>query len=386
MIESYLSFFAPAPFKVNTNNPTGSQVNEVDRNQLIGLLGSNSVEKLLTLDAPIIISGEAVSKNAGNAANVKSVISVVEPDPGVMVKKENISYLSQYRDMDQRISMVKIDAGITDIDSSKLANLLSEVEKKSPNIVNIINNAGAASSEGISLIGQVELGGYRGGDFIFDNEGNIIGQQYNGPVDRVQNETTNSLSIQTKSGSDVTIEFRITDQMNGQGLQGAAREIALTYASSQELSEEEISELNKILDTVQNLSASFHGSYSVQQSDVKALDKSIQETSDFFESVNISLNFESGNFQRNISMSSTNNDFTVNVSEKGMNDAYIASYRNSSYLKINMNEVQTISDKSIEKAINRNEYNPYQEAIITQETLNYATHGSYISSIFETSS
>lgn len=384
MIEPYLSSFTPAPFKININESTGSQVSEPTRNELIeSLTGSYRAESTKAV-AVVVISDEARSKSTSDKIQKQNASSVIEPEPGVMLKKDDISYLSEYQGVDQRISMIKVNSDTVDIDSSKLSNLLSEVEQKSPNLVNLINNAGGSSSEEISLVGQVELGGYRGGDFIFDNNGNIVGQQYNGPVDRVQNESTNSISIQTKSGSEIKIGLTISDQMNGQGLQGAAREISLTYSSSQELTEEETSELNKILESVQSLSSSFHESYSVQQSDVSTLNQSIQETSDLFESVNVSLKFEAGNFQRQISMTSTDEgEFTVNVSEKDMKDAYTASYRNSSYLKMNMNELPTEASQKIESAINRNEFNPYQEAIIEQSNLNNSTHGAYINSMFE---
>lgn len=380
MIESYFSLFTPKPFQITTDNSVSTRVDESSRKEL-----ASTIMEASSLAKPaVIISEEAIAKSTNQDAPVQELPSIIEPENGVMVKKEGISYLDQYKDMDERISMVKVDQETTNLDSSQLEKLLTEIEKGTPSLTNLISNSGGSSSEDISMTGQVELGGYRGGDFIFDNDGNIVGQQYNGPVDRVQNETSNSISIQTKSGGEVKIALTITDEMNGQGLQGAAREISLSYSSSQELTDEETNQLNSILEAVEELSSSFHGSYTVQQFDIDALNISIEDSSDVFGSVGVSLKLDAGNFQRSISLSSIEeNEFSVSVSESGMEEAYLTSHRNTSYLKMNMGESETQNDQPLEQSIYRNEYSSYQNAIVQQEAQNSATHGAYISSMFE---
>lgn len=383
MMENYFNVFKSPSIQIESNHGAASAASKSDRANIIEKLDSGSYS---TSSVKVTISQAAQEATSLNPIASESVISVYEPKDGVMVKKDSADYLPEYQDMDKRISMVEVlnnDKSIS-VSSDSLREALSNIESGSLSISSLIETGGGYGSENLELNGRVELGNIRGGDFLFDKDGNIVGQKYVGVVDTVQNQSQVNLNLTTESGKDIKVNLLMTDEMSRQGATGVSRDINFSYSASDELNEDEIDGLSSVLDSLQEAFSSFHGDYSITQDEAANLTSSMSGQSSVFSSINAQLKMEKGDISRIINASMEDNGVTnIGSKEKGMDVAYEVSSLRVDTLQKHMGDVQTNVDVNSQLEETNNKSLVYKSAIEVSNSQSQRGYGEYISSYFD---
>ncbi len=381
MMENYFNVFKSPSIQFDSNYTAASVVSRPVREEVIEKLGSGFNN---AAGVKVTISQAAQESAATTLTTNSSDISIYEPKDGVMVKKDSADYLSRYQDMDKRISMVEVLNNGKAISSDSLKETLSNIESNPLNMSSLIKNGGGFDSDSLELNGRVELGNIRGGDFLFDQDGNIIGQKYIGIVDIVQNQSQVNLNLTTVSGIDIKIDLLLTDEMSRQGATGVSRDINFSYSALDELSDEEIIGLNSILNSLQGAFSSFHGDYSITQEEADSLIKSMSGESEVFSSINAQLKMEKGEISRVISASMDEGGvLAIDSKEKGMDIAYDVSSLWVGILQKHMGDSQTNVEVNRKIAEANNTSSVYKSAIESTKSESPLGYGEYISSFFD---
>lgn len=381
MMENYFNVFKSPSIQIDSNYAAASVVSRPEREEVIEKLGSGfnnaaSVKVTISQDAQVAAATTLITNS--------SDVSIYEPKDGVMVKKDSADYLSRYQNMDKRISMVEVLNNGKAISSESLKETLTNIESSTLNISSLIKNGGGFDNDSLELNGRVELGNIRGGDFLFDKDGNIVGQKYVGVVDTIQNQSQANLNLTTVSGKDIKMDLLLTDEMSRQGATGVSREINFSYSTSDDLSDEEIKGLNSILDSLQGAFSSFHGDYSITQKEADSLIKSMSGESDVFSSINAQLKMEKGEISRVISSSMDEAGvIAIDSKEKGMDIAYDVSSLRVDTLQKHMGDSQTNVEVNRKIEETNNTSSVYKSAIESSKAESPLGYGEYISSFFD---
>ncbi|WP_396588140.1 hypothetical protein [Bermanella sp. R86510] len=345
MMDSYYNVFTSKSLTFNSQDAQSFALSSEDRASLRDDITKSSQQN--TSGIKISISNEATKLSEAPLIEKTDENRVFEPLPGVMVKEESISYLNGYEDMDKRISMVEVLNTDTPLASNSLSNLLQDFEKQDISLSNILSNSGVLEDDGkeVKVNGRVEIGSLRGGDFLFDDNGNILAQKFTGSIRRISNETQSVYKVTTESGNKISIELNVEDRINITGSNGMARDINISYKSSKELTEEETTALRTILNELGKISTNFQSETSISSNQLKSLSDSLLESDSVIKSFDGNLNFEVGGFQRKINLSSTNESpLSVSTTESGMKDKYESSVINNGFIRSKMGDISTTAE------------------------------------------
>lgn len=380
MMENYFNVFKSPNIQIESKLPS-AVVGIADRNDL-----KENIEKG-------VYNAQGVTVTISNAAQKYSLISqektlpiasVYEPKDGVMVKKDSAGFSSNYQDLDKRITMIEVDNNGKDITSNSMKNLLENIESNSLELSSLIKNSGGFNSDKTVVHGRVELGNIRGGDFLFDKDGNIVGQKYVGMVDEVENTTQVNINLTTERGIKVELELELMDKISQQGAIGLSRDSNFSYATSGELSDNEIKSLNTILESLQDAYFSFHGDNSITQAEADNLINSMSAESDIFSSITAQLKMEKGELSRSINASmDEHGNAAIDSNEKGMETAYHVSSFSTDTLQMHMGDSRTNLDVLKEVKESNNSSLVYKQAIEASTTNSTLGYGEYISSFFD---
>ncbi len=344
-MDSYYNVFTSKSLTFNSQDAQSFALSSEDRASLRDDITKSSQQN--TSGIKISISNEATKLSEAPLIEKTDENRVFEPLPGVMVKEESISYLNGYEDMDKRISMVEVLNTDTPLASNSLSNLLQDFEKQDISLSNILSNSGVLEDDGkeVKVNGRVEIGSLRGGDFLFDDNGNILAQKFTGSIRRISNETQSVYKVTTESGNKISIELNVEDRINITGSNGMARDINISYKSSKELTEEETTALRTILNELGKISTNFQSETSISSNQLKSLSDSLLESDSVIKSFDGNLNFEVGGFQRKINLSSTNESpLSVSTTESGMKDKYESSVINNGFIRSKMGDISTTAE------------------------------------------
>ncbi|EAT11366.1 hypothetical protein HF888_13905 [Bermanella marisrubri] len=345
MMDNYYNVFTSQSLKFNPQDVTSTPLASEERATLKDKIAKASQQD--SSGVRISISNDAKQLSETTSIEKTEKNRVFEPLPGVMVKQESISYLNEYDNMDKRISMVEVLNTDNPPESSSLSKLLQNFEKQDISLTNILSNAGALESNGkdVTISGRVEIGDFRGGDFLFDDNGNIIAQKFTGSIMRESNETQSIYNIVTESGKQIKIELNVKDKINTMGSNGMSRDINISYQSTKELTNEENTAVKTVLNELGEISTQFQGETSINSNQIKELSEALSESNSVIKSFDGNLNFEVGGFQRKINLSSNSeNPLSVLTTESGMNEKFESSIVSGSFLKSKMGDISTDSE------------------------------------------
>lgn len=344
-MDNYYNVFTSQSLKFNPQDVTSTPLASEERATLKDKIAKASQQD--SSGVRISISNDAKQLSETTSIEKTEKNRVFEPLPGVMVKQESISYLNEYDNMDKRISMVEVLNTDNPPESSSLSKLLQNFEKQDISLTNILSNAGALESNGkdVTISGRVEIGDFRGGDFLFDDNGNIIAQKFTGSIMRESNETQSIYNIVTESGKQIKIELNVKDKINTMGSNGMSRDINISYQSTKELTNEENTAVKTVLNELGEISTQFQGETSINSNQIKELSEALSESNSVIKSFDGNLNFEVGGFQRKINLSSNSeNPLSVLTTESGMNEKFESSIVSGSFLKSKMGDISTDSE------------------------------------------
>lgn len=380
MMENYFNVFKSTPIPFESRS-AASIVSEPDRQELVEKLASGfqnppgvTVAISSAAQEPAIVA--PITKSPDGA--------VYEPKEGVMVKRDSANYLSGYQDMDKRISMVEVDDNGQKISSDSLASIMKNAESRAISLSSLVADSGGFNAAKSDLHARVELGNIRGGDFLFDVNGNIIGQKYVGMVETVQNENKVSLNLTTESGQDIRMDLVLADQMSQQGVKGVSRDLNFSYSVSGELNQQEVEGLSAMLAPLSGAFASFHDDWSLTQDEADGLIQSIADESDVFTSISAQLKMESGALSRVMSFTlADDGEVEVASKEKGMEVAYDVSTLSTDVLQMHFGDSRTNLDMLIKISETNNRALAYRDAIGSALPDSLVSYGEYIGSFFE---
>lgn len=388
MMDSYYNVFSSQSLKLRSQDTTSLSLTNNERASLKRDIAKASQQESSGVKISISNQYKQLSETPVTATIDEQ--KIFEPLAGVMVKKEPISYLNRYEDMDKRISMVEVTSTGNPPESSSLSKLLQSIEKQDIGLANILDSSGALeiNADEIKISGRVEVGNFRGGDFLFDDSGNIIAQKYTNSIRREINETQSIFSITTASGSQVNIELNVEDKMNITGSNGMSRDININYQSSKELTEEESAAVKSILTELEKISTQFQNETSVNSNQVKSLSETLSESSSVIKSFEGTLSFETGGFQRKVLLSSKDeNPLSVSTSERGMREKYESSTIRSGFLKSKMGDNATVfeydKNNSLVSDIREDKANIYIPAISINNQNTNNLNSKYITTFLE---
>ena len=368
---------------IESNQGAASKSSTADNVDIISNLAAGKYSNVGVL---VSISEEGLKSNILNTEQNVTVASIFEPSDGVMVKKDSAEYLSGYKDMNKRISTVEAqnNGKPSPLGTDALEEILSSIESKEIVLSTLLEKGSGYSAGDVNISGRVELGNIRGGDFLFDQQGNIIGQKYVGVVDTLENESQMDLALVTESGKDIKIQISLSDQMNQQGAIGVSRDVNFSYSASESLNDDEITGLNGLLESLQGSFSSFHDDHSISQSEAGELKQAISDSASVFSDVDLTLKMESGNINRAINVNlGKDSPLDISSKEEGMEVAYHASSLKAERLQKHM------GDNPINEDINRmidETKDPsilYKAAIDDVKFNSVLNYGEYISSFFE---
>lgn len=379
MMENYFNVFK-ASIQLDSKQ-AASPVSKLEREEIIQRLASGSQNPP---GVRVTISQAAQEPATVAPITSTSDISVHEPKNGVMVKRDSANYLSGYQGMDKRISMVEVDDNGEEISSGSLKSVLQNIESNAISLFSLVEDSGGFDSPKSGLHGRVELGNIRGGEFLFDGDGNIVGQKYVGIVDTVKNESQVSLNLSTGSGKEIKLDLLLSDEMSQQGVKGVSRDIDFSYSASHELNQQEVEGLSSILESLTGAFASFHVDWSMTQEEADVLVKSMLGESDVFSSMNAQLKMEKGALHRVINFS-LNGDGAVEIesNENGMDVAYDVALFSADTLHMHMGDSRTNLGVLKEMAETNNSSLAYKAAIDSANSAAPMAYGEYVSSFFD---
>jgi hypothetical protein len=384
MMENYFNVFKSPSIKIENNFGVASKLDEAEKSSIISNI---SLEKYSNAGVQVSISEEGLESSKATLGLSKPKVSIYQPTDGVMVKKDSAEYISDYKDMNRRISMVEVQTNEkpSDLGSGSLEDILSSIESKGVDLVALVEKGTGYAGDNVKMDARVELGNIRGGGFAFDQEGNIIAQKYVGVIDTLENESQMNLSLITDSGKDISIKLSLADRMSQQGAIGVSRDMDFSYSTSESLNDEEIAGLNSVLESLQGSFSSFHDGYSISKSEADELKQVISANSKVFSSMDMALSKEFGAINRAITINlNTENSVEISTKEEGMEIAYETSTLKAEVLQRHMGDNPVNENINLMIDRTRDASGLYKAAIDDSGVKSALNYGEYISSFFDT--
>lgn len=329
-MDNYYNVFKGNFFSFDSaHQKQAEEVTGLDKDSLINRYSSasnssGSIQVSISQDAIDKSNGTPIVVNQNNSIPIEP--TTYNPMDGVLVKKDYSNFLNDSQKLDKRISMVEASGGESS-NPDALGSILSLIEKKDINSSEILKSMdlSSESSDKLSVQARVELGEIRGGDFIFDEEGNIIGQKVTELTSGARSSNTQfEFDLKMDSDNQININISIEDTFKWNGSSGLARNYGLSFSSEQSLDESEIEAVYAFMKEADKLIASFTDDYGITENELSSFQKTIlsEMSNSSISSFSSSLTTGTNSQGRTISISGEGGQVDSEVTDINIEDLY----------------------------------------------------------------
>ncbi|PTY38258.1 hypothetical protein BGP77_17620 [Saccharospirillum sp. MSK14-1] len=252
-----------------------------------------------------------------------------EPEEGVLVATDKPS-LPGRENIQARISMVQAFTNYDGLDSQRLQNLADEQKKARFSLADTLNYAGVFQA-GVTrsvVNGVVEVGDFTGNlntrglavedPLIYDFSKSLIGKH--------KDNSQVNLSVTTASGNSIEVTVSIKEAFNTKTAEGAQRNLNVSFQASSELTDEEATALNSLVQSLDPLIYGFNKNKYVTDSLVDSYAARIGDLSDIFSDVDTQFTYRGYITEKTISLTSEQSGLKVATDEKNMSLYYQTEY------------------------------------------------------------
>lgn len=309
------------------------------------------------------------------------------PEDGVIVLTDSPD-LSEHSDINKRITLVDAKVDGHGVSTTGLSDMADKLKHKDIQLSGILGAAGILN-EGVSsaeIKTKVEIGDFAGPISIYGPEGEAVYKwEPAGSLDRSEESTTTSLSIETNSGKKIDIGVVISDETNVRINKGVSRSINVTFESSEPLSKAEAEELESVLKDLDSMLTSFNHDLSVTQDSIDDLTGSFMGESEQLKSLNLSFSFSAGNTFRETTVAAVDGEVSQHVKEGGMGMHYSANMIEALYTQNDLGFVQGAGHEYYaDKGLQWGEYDSvYIDGIVDKANSPVVDSSDYFDTFFE---